>query len=301
VSRKWLAVRDPRKLGFVRKAGLARVPIDTWLGPTPKGRSPITLDREKGRAAHTLYFRGEGGWSQGFPTGPVEAFQTFRASAEDWTPLVIDEKGRSVVMAAKKSTLFALSEPDLLNNQGIADLANAQAGLWIVDYVAKDRGSLVFDVTLNGFERSRSFLKTMFTPPFLAATLCGLAALMLIIWHGFFRFGRERAEEREFALGKRALADNQAALFKMVRREHRLGGRYAAIVRDLVARAVGAPRELSGEALDAFLDRMGAGGRTSWPLTTLAADLEKARTADDLVQAAGRLHHWRLEMTRERQ
>jgi hypothetical protein len=296
-----MALPDRRHRGWVRKIGPDQPELDTWVGPTPKGEPKITLERDKGKAAHTLFFLGEDQqWSEGFPTGQIDTFQTLKASSQYWLPIVVDEKGRTVVMASKKDGLFVVSEPDLLNNHGLKDFANAQAAIWVLDYVAKDQKRIVFDLTLNGFQRSRSFLRTMFAPPFVAATLCGFAALVLIIWHGFFRFGRTRVEEREFALGKRALADNQAALFKMVRREHRLGGRYAAVIRDMVARVVGVPRDLSGEALDKYMDRLGERGRTSWPLTTLTADLEKARNADELVAAAAKLHHWRLELTRER-
>ena len=162
------------------------------------------------------------------------------------------------------------------------------------------KGPIYFDVTLNGFARSRSNLKILLTPPFLPATLCLLAAAMLIIWHAGFRFGAPARPLRELALGKQALADNQAGLIRMARREASMGTRYADLVRTMVARAVGAPRELSGAALDDFLDRRGASGRTEERWSEVRADAARVQNRHDLVEAAQRLHRWRLEMTRER-
>ena len=78
-----------------------------------------------------------------------------------------------------------------------------------------------------------------------------------------------------------------------------MGGRYADIVRGLAARAVSAPRDLAGDALTVFLDRLGAKGRTRDTLSDLKAVADGARTRSELMDAAARLHRWRLEMTRE--
>lgn len=297
ITPKWRTRPAPTRLGWVGKAGLKDVPIDQWIGPTHEGPK-IELRRDSGRRVHRLSaIDGEGVVQRTVTTGVIDRFQTLRPSA-GWRPLVVDDTGGTVLMVSGDNSLYVLSEPDLFNNHGIADLANARAGLFVLREFSPPDEAVIFDVTLNGFERTRSLLKLMFQPPFLAATVCAFAAALLMIWHGFFRFGREAAPTREFALGKRALADNQAALIKMARREHRLGGRYGVVIRDLAARAVGAPKDLTPDQLDAFLDRLGAGGRTSWPLSTLRRDIEAVRDPSGLVKAAQRLHHWRLEMAR---
>ena len=119
----------------------------------------------------------------------------------------------------------------------------------------------------------------MVEPPFLAATLSVFMALMLVGWAAFNRFGATRRPDRAFALGKRALADNQAALIRMTRREARLGGRYVQAVRDLVTRAVGAPRDLDEPGLDAFLDRLGENRGAGDRFTELARAAAAAKTA----------------------
>ena len=75
--------------------------------------------------------------------------------------------------------------------------------------------------------------------------------------------------------------------------------RYAALTRTAAARAVGAPRDLTGEALTSFLDRIGRknGGET---LAALTAEADHVRDRSGLTALAARLYRWRLEMTRER-
>ncbi|HEY7901294.1 MAG TPA: hypothetical protein VIC25_08930, partial [Caulobacteraceae bacterium] len=66
--------------------------------------------------------------------------------------------------------------------------------------------------------------------------------------------------------------------------------------RELAARAVGAPRGLTGEALDALLDRIAARNGVQDTHGMLAV---MARTAPDrgrLLAAARRLYRWRTEM-----
>jgi hypothetical protein len=79
-----------------------------------------------------------------------------------------------------------------------------------------------------------------------------------------------------------------------------MGGRYAALTRDLAARAVGAPRDLTGEALTAFLDRLAAGRGAADRLASLTALAEHPADRTRLLEVAARLYRFRLEMTRER-
>ena len=304
--------------GWVEKTGLRQVDVDTWIGPGPppeagqtsdsdaqkpadatadKNRPKIEFANVVGKARHVLHYAGADATSVQVATGEIENFRTFK-SAPGWKPIIVDETGATVLAESERGSAFALSDPDLINNHGIADLDTARAGLYVLSAVSP-QGPVFFDVTLNGFERARSALKLMFQPPFLAATLCAIAAALLMIWHAAVRFGAARRVARELAMGKQVLADNQAGLIRMAHREHRMGGRYATVVRSLAARAVGAPRDLAGSALDAFLDRLGEKGRTTERLSQLHAAAEQAGNNTELMDAAARLHRWRLEMTRE--
>ncbi|HWE44487.1 MAG TPA: hypothetical protein VG407_00550 [Caulobacteraceae bacterium] len=195
--------------------------------------------------------------------------------------------------------VYVLSDPDLLDTHGLKDLQTARTGLAVIDGL-HDGGPIAMDVTLHGFSRGRSILKLAFEPPFLALTLCLLAAAAMMGWHAYVRFGPAVVPERAVAFGKAALVDNSSALIRVARREPRMGKRYVGVVRAIVATLVGAPRDLDKAELDRFLDRVGAGKQTDLKIETLAEESADLRNNTDLMRLAQRLHRWRTEMTRER-
>jgi len=67
--------------------------------------------------------------------------------------------------------------------------------------------SVDFDVSLHGIEANRNIIKLMVTPPFLAATLCLLAAGGLVMWQGFNRFGDPVRLRPDYAQGPVSLAE----------------------------------------------------------------------------------------------
>jgi hypothetical protein len=212
-----------------------------------------------------------------------------------WTPVLVDEAG--AVLMARQGNKYLLAEPDLLNTQALKTLKGATLASGVVERLGPKGTPVFFDVTLNGFQRSRSLLRLAFEPPFLAATLCAVAAALLMGLHAAVRFGAVRREDRALALGKTALADNQAALIRMARREHRMAEPYALQIRDSVARAVGGSRGPGGEDLESWLDRMGR-RRSEQSISAL---VEEARAAADpaaLMSVARRLFQWRTDMTR---
>jgi len=124
-------------------------------------------------------------------------------------------------------------------------------------------------------------------------TLTIVAALLLTGLHALGRFGPLRPRTRAIALGKAALIDNSALLIRKAGREARLGGRYAAAVRERAARAFGVPARLRDAALDDYLD--GLKGRHRF--TDLAVAAEAASDRHSLLDAAQALHDWQQEKT----
>jgi hypothetical protein len=324
---KWVVFADNRHQGWVRKLG--PVSPDDSLAPAkieiPKedqgkytisgdpvvagddspdnqpapAAGPLTLVRDKAPGPLTL--KPGQGWqviSNAMPVGPVDQLQT--VSGDGWIPVVTDAQGRGIVVKRRDWPLYVLSDPDLLNTQGLKRLDTTRGAVAILDGLRGGEGPVIFDVTLNGFSRARSLLKLAFEPPFLALTLCAFAAAALMGWHAAMRFGPASRPDRAFALGKRALADNSAALIKLARREPRMASRYAASERAAAARLVGAPRDLDPEALDGFLDRLSVTREAQDRLSDLVADASRVKDNSALMDVARRLHRWRLEMTRER-
>ncbi len=193
--------------------------------------------------------------------------------------------------------LILVFEPDLLNNYGFGDAANATLGETLVraalDGESGDgnKGEVAFDLTQNGFVRSQNLLTLAFTPPFLAATLCLLLAALVTGWRGFRRFGPTRLSGPAIAFGKSALVANAAALIRRARRLHLVGAPYADAARDRLARALALPQRLDGAATEAAIDRaLAARAPDAQSFSATAAALRNARRPTDMLRAAQTLH-----------
>ena len=293
---KWVTAPHPVNPDWVVK--FTTLPAALAAHALEAKDAKVQVQRRPGAARPVLHAARGSGFADGeaLPLGRIDALQTF--AGPGWEPLLVDDQGRAVLALSPQGGLAVLSDPDLLNTQGIADLGTARAGVAVLDRL-RDGGPVVFDVTLNGYGRGRSLLKLAFAPPLLGATLCLVAAALMMGLHAAIRFGPAEPPPPVLALGKRALADNSAALVRMARREPRMAPAYAALTREAAARAVGAPRDLDPGQLDALLDRLGAANGTVDRFSALAADAGAATTNAELMSVAERLHHWRGEMTRD--
>jgi len=293
---KWVVARDPVHASW----GLKEGPIPPEMMPKRDILDAVTLARRSSVARPRLT-GAAGSPFEGMvlTPGPIDSLQTI--SANGWTPVLTDETGKAVIAQAQSSSIYVLADPDLLNTQGLANLDTFTAGASIVRALRAGDGPVIFDLSLDGYKNERSALRLMFDPPFLAVTLCFAAALVLAGLQAAFRFGPVRRPQRAFALGKEALTDNSAQLIRMAGREARMAPAYAALTRKAAARAVGAPRELTGDALTDFLDRLGAQRGLADNLASLSHAAGRVENRPALAALAARLYRWRLEMTRERQ
>lgn len=294
---KWSAAPDPLHVGWVKKTGLIDEADyrDSYL----KGLvGPVQVRRRKGVARPVLSAAGNAAFAVAAgQVGDIDQLQTI--ASPKVVPLVVDEAGGVVLgrVDLGGNGVYILAEPDLANTHGLRDIRAARFAVAGIEAMGK--GPIVFDVTLNGYKRERSLLRLAFEPPFLAATLCAVFAALLMGLHAAFRFGPARQGGRAIALGKQALADNSAALITLARREARMATPYAALTRQAVARAIGAPPDLDTEQLNAFLQRVGETRHVTTGLKELLDQTLAVRTPAELVRVARALFKWKLEMTRE--
>jgi hypothetical protein len=227
---------------------------------------------------------------------------------EDLEPLIVDQEGRIILAELDLARyddddyrpIMILSDPDLLNTYALHDLNGAKLAMAVLDQARPRKDSpIFFDVTLNGYERGRNLWKLAFEPPFLAATLCALVAGLLMGVHAAVRFGPARREERAIGMGKRALADNQAGLIRMAKREPRMAMPYLKLIRDRTAKSVGTGQVAEDADLERLLDRLGR-RRTELKITELSAEARQVADPAGLMRLARRLHQWKLEISRER-
>ena len=192
-----------------------------------------------------------------------------------------------------------LADPDLMNTHGLKDEATAALALTAIQKLRWGPGPVSFDVTLNGFRRSRDILRSLFAPPFLGATLCAVVAAFLIGFHAFSRFGAVARPAPGFALGKAALVDNTAQLIRIMGREPRMAERYAVATRNLVLRALGLERRLEQKQIDAVLGALER-RESDAKFSEIAAEAGRVRRRSDLMRVAASLYRWRERIVHAR-
>jgi hypothetical protein len=288
---KWLTWPDPSHRGWVRAVGPdASVLSRGLIGERIAVRvSPHEVSPDPFAAGEDFL--------DGIAVPVPGHVQTI--SGEGVRPLVTIPNGDVLVARLGDQPHYVAADPDLFNNHGLKRADRARAALALIDGLnSTERGGVAFDLTVNGLgqDNARSLLRTALEPPFLAMTLALLFAALLAGLHGAFRFGQARREERAIAFGKAALVENSAGLIRLARREARLGGAYADVVRQDAARLAAVPPALQGEALDSYLDRLTKGDNP--PFSALAGRLAAARDKHELVAAARALFSWKKDLIR---
>lgn len=251
-------------------------------------------------------------------TGPqtVERWATNELAAEPAASqplrLVKSKRLRPVVGSAdgmlvgervtKGRRLWVLSDPDVIENHGLARPANAAFAVALIDALRATGGPIVFDETVHGFEtHGGSPLVLLFRPPLVYATLLGLATLGLLLWASLFRFGPPVPGTPALLPGKQGLVRNTAALLDVAGHQAALLRRYVQASLQDAGRQIHAPAGLDDRALARWLQRAGSARGVAQDCAALAdeaAALAAARHADpaDLAALARRAHLWKQEI-----
>jgi hypothetical protein len=300
---KWQATPSLKRKGWVNEGSLH---FESMVEASLEDLSPkLRVQRAKAAANQSARFQPEEARflssAPAITTGRIESFQTM--SAPNIQPVLTTLAGDTllgVIRSKDNGDVYVLSDPDLLNNQGIADIKTAQAGLAVLASLRAEGDPIAFDVTLNGYLRSRSLMRLALEPPLLALTLSFVLVSALIAWRAATRDGPAHRAGRKLAFGKQILADNSAALVRLAGREHTMARLYADMVRSTIAERLGLSRD-DDAAVGGELDRVSSQKQLSRGFTPLA---EKAATASSPAQAltsARELQSWKQEITRATQ
>jgi hypothetical protein len=283
---KWIVAPSPQRNDWVMGVGVLPGPLAA--APLAKvARVKLERVRVRGRSAATgRAFLNN--WDVPLPN------RLQAVSGDGLEPLLVGPGGRVVLAQLGHRPVYLLSEPDLLDNMGLQDPARARAALELLEALGSgDSRGTDFDLVINGFGGSRGFIRLAFEPPFLALTLALFVAALLAGLHGAFRFGPAARDARAIALGKAALVETSAGLFRLARREAATGPAYAELIREAAAHASGAGPALQGEALDLYLDRLSP---PEAPFSALAERAGAARDRAGLLAAARALFSWKKDL-----
>lgn len=214
----------------------------------------------------------------------------------DHEAIVTDQNGRALAVnvIGQEGTYFydeahfltIVIEPDLMNNYGLADPDRAALALAIIKQAGYDERQVTFDMTLVGIGGSTNLLTLAFQPPFLAATLCLIIAMLIVGWRAFLRFGPVAAQTREVSFGKSQLVKNGARLILRARRLKLLAAPYVALHERRIGRALGLAKP-DDESIDLALRQRHPDEE---PFSNRAAHLLNANGAGEIVRAAQSLN-----------
>ncbi|AYG94802.1 hypothetical protein D8I30_06120 [Brevundimonas naejangsanensis] len=102
---------------------------------------------------------------------PIEIENLRAWSGPDWTPIIVDDQDRPVLVMHAKTQLYVLADADLLSTHGLKTLNGARTAVALLDIVRSEDAPIMFDLTLHGMQRTRNLLRLMLEPPLLGMTL----------------------------------------------------------------------------------------------------------------------------------
>lgn len=174
----------------------------------------------------------------------IEQLQYFDMSeALKTAEIILTADAQPVLIKLADLKTYILSEPDLLNTHGIATRQRARLAVSILDIIADYEGltpkAADFDLSIHDGASNLNIIKIMTQPPFLAATLCLLAAGGIIAWQAFSRFGDPISRLPDFAQGPVSLAKSAAQFMRTSNRVQHMAPDYAQLTRQQVIRKLG--------------------------------------------------------------
>jgi hypothetical protein len=292
---KWATEPDPAHPGW--SANAVAVPEGFVPLALPASLRKLTLARRKqGEAGPARLISRLGLWpDDGLAAGPLSEFQTIKGPGLN--AVVTDDQGGMVLGELQGTRTYVLSDPDLLNTQGIDDPRTARIAASILLALRTEGQPIAFDVSATDAGGQKSLLRLAVEPPFLASTLCLVVVAALVGVQAWFRFGPAQRAPRAVALGKTALVETGAGMVRLARREPQMARRYVQLCRQRAAAALGAAH-LEGPALDEFLDRWAERVGASERISVLAAEAAQVKDIVGLTALAQRARRWRLEVIR---
>jgi hypothetical protein len=218
-------------------------------------------------------------------------------------PIVGSDQGMLISeIVDRNRQIWVLSDPDVIANRGFGRDDNAALSVAAIERLRGNAGSVVFDETVHGFEASpASPFLLLFRFPFVVATAQGLIAVALLLWATLARFGAPQPMPPPLSAGRSGLLLNTASMIEDTGHQEAIVRRYVdETVRD-VGRQLHAPREISGNALVAWLERVGSTRGVENDCGAVIKELAgvtggRWRNISLLLRLARRIHQWKGEI-----
>jgi hypothetical protein len=218
-------------------------------------------------------------------------------------PVIAGEQGMLVgELVERNRRVLVLADPDVIANHGLARDGNAALAVALIERLRGEDGTVVFDETIHGYTAAaENPFALLFRFPFVIATVQGLIGVALLLWATLARFGAPQSVPPPLSAGRAGLLQNMAKLIEFTGHQQVMVRRYVEETLRHVARQLHAPRALAGDALVAWLKRVGGARGVSVDCASLlqqARELGSAGRRDQasLVRLARETHRWQGEM-----
>lgn len=301
---KWAVRSLPTRPGWVKAMRKPLGPVysvtttNKRLGDFSQGLSMTSITEDDGTRSYDLNTR-----ERTMPVTKNVNIRYLQTVKGDNLAPIVKADDEIILGRIEGTSIYILSDPDFLNTAGISQKSRARLArdlvLGIIEIDGVYENEVVFDLAIHGFGRTQNLVKTLLTPPFLAATLCLLAAGALVAWQAFSSFGDPTREERDYELGKYTLADNGARFIEIAGKETGMGAGYTKLMRRWAAKAFYMERQTQDD-IDAFFEKREKelGIKMGW--RSRANAVENSDTKLSFLRAAKALHQWKQEITHDR-
>jgi uncharacterized protein DUF4350 len=201
----------------------------------------------------------------------------------------------------KDSSVYVLSDPDVLSNHGLNRGENASLVAALVDLARDHDRPVVVDETLHGHESAPGLGRELLGFPVALVAVQALVCLAALLWAAACRFGAPVPVAPPLRRGSSHLIENTALLLRHAGHSPLVLARYLRDTLRAVALAVHVPTDLSPADLRLTLGRIGRARGTEEDLDALdervrnAAD-QKAGWEHQAVRTAQDIHRWRQEI-----
>ncbi len=219
------------------------------------------------------------------------------------TPLITSSKGSLLMrLEMNGSTIFVLSDPDLINNHGLAKGRNADLAVAIVDQIRGPNSvPVVIDETLHGFRLEPNLWRAMLAMPFTVATLAAFLAILMLIWSASNRFGAPFPSRSRAFVGKQRLIENSARLIGGGQHSKEIVKRHFHIVVKEVEEKLHVPDSVRGQVRIKHLDAIAATRGLDITLMSLTEEKETLLSSTTIsgrsaLRLARRIMRWKRGM-----
>jgi hypothetical protein len=281
---KWVETPDAEKPRWIARAGLMeRAAVREVAGSVVGGvdilrfTAPVNFNRNDYRNAPTL------NRPQLMRSNRLKAI----IAAPEGILLGSIKRGRS--------TIYVLSDPDVLNNHGLDNGNNGALVLGIINRL-RGEGSVAIDYGIYRDVAAKSMWRRLVEPPLVGITAILFFSLVLLLWHASTRFGQPLKLPPPVERGKLALIANSAALFQTREHSYDLLERYLEQQLNDLLRQQPQIARLSGTARVQSLDHLSQLRGASHSYSALEREV-KARTVDP-AQLAKDIYAWKQEIMR---